>query len=341
MLPQLDTSPVIYDLSRNEESLGPAPEVLSQLKNSRQNLLHYADPESLNLRMAIGKWKNLSPQQILCGNGSEEIIYILTQALLKPGDQVLTNTHAFSAYNKATQNAGATLITAPMSQLTTDPEQILKSVTPQTKILFLDNPGNPTSTYLERQGFETLLTNLPQHVLLVLDEAYCEYVDEDKQFTGLDYVKPDRDLLVLRTFSKFHGLAGLRCGWAYGNDELIKQLAAFKPPLSMNRLAQELVPIAMSNHPHYKTVFERNANCRNQLMNHFETLGFPTPDSQTNFVSPNFKTPEMCKAYQMAYRNQGILTHNCSGQGLDSHLRIAIGDENAMEKVVDIAISKA
>lgn len=336
MLSQLASTPGGHDLSRNEESLGPAPEVISQLKNSIPNLQHYADPDCLDLRATIGKWQNLNPQQILCGNGSEEIIYILTQALLNPGDHVLTNAHAFSAYSKATQNAGASLIKAPMNQLQTDPAQIIKSVTPQTKILFLDNPGNPTSTFLERQAFETLLTNLPQHILLVLDEAYYEYVDIEKRFTGLDYLKPNRNLLVLRTFSKFYGLAGLRCGWAYGNEELIKRLVAFKPPLSMNRLAQDLAPAAMASHLHYKEVYERNAHYRNQLMEHFENLGFPTPHSQTNFVSPNFKTPDICKAYQMAYQNQGILTHSCSVQGLNSHLRIAIGDDDTMEKVISI-----
>lgn len=338
MLSQLVPCPNFYDLSRNEESLGPAPKVRSQLKNSIPNLQHYADPDCLDLRTVIAKWQNLNPQQILCGNGSEEIIYILAQAILSPGDHVLTNAHAFSAYSKAAQNANAKVIKAPMNRLHTDSGHILESVTPQTKILFLDNPGNPTSTYVERQAFQTLLTNLPQHILLVLDEAYYEYVDIEKRFTGLDYVKPDSNLVVLRTFSKFYGLAGLRCGWAYGNEELIKRVAAFKPPLSMNRLAQELTPVAMANHPHYEKVYERNTHFRNQLMEHFENLGFSSPHSQTNFVSPDFKTPDICKAYQMAYQNQGILTHSCSGQGLDSHLRIAIGDDDAMDKVMKIIL---
>lgn len=338
MLSQQAVTPDMYDLSRNEESLGPAPAVLSQLKNSLPEFQHYPDPDCLELRTVIAKWQNLNPHQILCGNGSEEIIYILAQAILSPGDHVLTNAHAFSAYSKAAQNANAKVIKAPMNQLQTDFGHILESITPQTKILFLDNPGNPTSTYLERQAFEILLTTLPRDILLVLDEAYYEYVDIEKRFTGLDYVKPDSNLLVLRTFSKFYGLAGLRCGWAYGNEELIKRLTAFKPPLSMNRLAQDLAPAAMANHLHYKEVYERNSHCRNKLMKHFENLGFSTPQSQTNFVSPNFKTPDICKAYQMAYQNQGILTHSCSGQGLNSHLRIAIGNDDAMDKVMKIIL---
>ena len=330
------SSPTLHNLAMNEETLGPAPEILEVLKQSPLDLPHYPDPQATQLRETLAQWKGLNASQIICGNGSEELIYLIAQNILKPGDRALANKVSFSAYARATRNARGKFESIPNPEFETDVPELLAGIGRKTKLIFLDNPGNPTSTYMGRKAFEELYHNLPPSVLLVVDEAYHEYLTHPEKFTALDYVKEDKLLLVLRTFSKFYGLAGIRCGWGYGPEWLIKRLYDWRTPLSMNTLAHSLVGAATRPLSHYDKVRERNTAWRRKLSEFFKDQGCWVPESHTNFISVQFPTQQKADTFEADCQQARILVHRTSPRGALPFFRISLGSDEALTRLMNL-----
>src|ERR1019366_1584728 len=207
--------PRIFKLSANETPLGPSPRAIEALRAFADRLQDYPDGAATLLREALGAKHGIDPARIVCGTGSDEILHLLAAAYIGPGDEGIFTQHGFLVYKMAILAAGGDPIVADETNLTADADRILAKVGPRTKRIFLANPNNPTGTYLPVAEVKRLAQNLPAHVLLVLDAAYAEYVTRADYASGLELVSNSENVVMTRTFSKIHGLAGIRLGWGY------------------------------------------------------------------------------------------------------------------------------
>ena len=228
----------VYKLSSNESPLGPSPKVAEALAAKNANLALYPDGSAHVLRDAISRTYGLNPDNIMCGNGSDELLGLLCQTYLAPGDEGLFTEHGFLVYKIQILAAGATPVSVPDTEdLTANVDNILGAVTERTKLVFLANPNNPTGTYLPVSEVRRLHAGLPGHVILVLDAAYAEYVRRNDYEAGIELVSANPNVVMTRTFSKIHGLAGLRIGWMYAHEAIIDACNRVRGPFNVNALA--------------------------------------------------------------------------------------------------------
>ncbi|MDN2568409.1 aminotransferase class I/II-fold pyridoxal phosphate-dependent enzyme, partial [Aquibium sp. A9E412] len=227
----------VYKLSSNETPLGPSPKAVEAVRRSLDHLEAYPDGSATALRQAIGAAHGLNPANILCSNGSDELLGLLAQTYLKPGDEAIFTEHAFLVYRIQTLAAGAHPVVVPETDERADIDAMLAAVTPRTRIVFLANPNNPTGTYVPFGEVRRLQAALPPHVLLVLDAAYAEYVRRNDYESGIELVSSSRNVAMTRTFSKIHGLAGLRIGWMYAPTHVIDAVNRVRGPFNVNALA--------------------------------------------------------------------------------------------------------
>src|SRR5438105_6965007 len=211
----------VFTLSSSETPLGPSPHAIAAYRAVADHLEDYPDGGATALRKAIGKAYGLDPARIVCGTGSDELLNLLAHAYLGPGDEAIHTTHGFLVYPIATLGSGATPVVAPEKDFTANVDEILKRVTPKTKMVFLANPNNPTGTYLPFDEVKRLHRGLPPHVLFVVDAAYAEYVSHNDYESGIELVATSENVVMTRTFSKIHGLAALRLGWMYGPAHVV------------------------------------------------------------------------------------------------------------------------
>src|SRR5436309_1862589 len=211
----------VFKLSSNETPLGPSPRAVEAYRGVAGHLQDYPDGSATDLREAIGRVFGLDPNRIVCGAGSDDLLNLLARAYLADCDEAIHTTHGFLVYPIATLGSGATPVVAPEKDFTANVDEILKRVTPKTKMVFLANPNNPTGTYLPFDEVKRLHRGLPPHVLFVVDAAYAEYVRRNDYAAGIELVATSENVVMLRTFSKIYGLAALRLGWLYGPAHLV------------------------------------------------------------------------------------------------------------------------
>ncbi len=327
-------TPVLYDLSLNECPLGPSLLVREGLAEVFQNPQSYPDPYASHLRECIASSYGVKSSQVVCSNGSEELIYMLAHVLCDRNSEVIFNDYSFRPYAISTQVAGAKAVVAPTLNFETCVDHIIKVITPATRLIFLDNPGNPTGFYLERSEFERLMASVPSQVLVVLDEAYQEYVERDRVFEGTELVDLYPNLLVLRTFSKFYGLAGLRLGWGYGSESLITLLNGAKPPFNTNAFGQKMASLACAPSPHYTSVFDHNKRWRDYLSSYYRSFGFEVPQSHANFITPQFFESSLTEDYKAYLESHDIRVLSLKGWDLPTRLRISLGSDEALEALM-------
>ena len=225
-------------LASNENPLGPSPKAVEAIGFALKKLNRYPDGSGYILINRIAEKLKVSPENIVLGNGSDEIIGMLTQTLLKPGDEVILPRPSFLIYDIMVRSAGATCVNVPLNSLSIDLEEIKKRLTSKSKMIFLCNPNNPTGTIILKDEFENFLESIPPEILVVVDEAYIEFVREQNCAYGIDYIETQRPLVVLRTFSKVYGLAGLRIGYGVMSEEISDLINRVRLPFNSNSLAQ-------------------------------------------------------------------------------------------------------
>ena len=321
----------VIKLASNETPLGPSPKAISAYKKLAGDLHRYPDGGAEALRQAIADQWQLDRDRLVCSDGSDEMISLLTRAYAGPGDEVLFSRHGFLMYSIATRAAGATAVKAPETGLKADVDALLERVSDRTRILFLANPNNPTGTYLPHGELARLHAGLPGDVILVIDAAYAEYVDVEDYTAGADLVEAHENVLMLRTFSKIYGLAALRLGWAYGPRHVIDVLHRVRGPFNVNQAAQVAGIAAVGDTAHLAKAKAHNDRWRPWLGKKLSELGLELTPSVGNFVLARFPGgPEMATAAADHLRKAGILVRGMVPYELPDCLRITIGleDEN-------------
>ena len=324
-------------LSANENVLGSSPKAVEAYEAAAKNLAAYPDPRSEGLRAAVARKHGLEPDRLIFGCGSDEIFTLVCQTFLEPSDNAIQTAHGFFAYRIAIRAAQGEVRFASQPNLRIDVDEILAMVDDRTKLVFLDNPGNPTGAWLPRSEVDRLHAALPPYCLLVLDGAYAEFCDDPDWDDGRDLARRYPNVVVTRTFSKIFGLAGLRVGWAYGAEAVIEAMDRIRPPFNVNLPAQAACVAALSDDDFILQSQALVADWRPWLVQQLGGLGLEVPRSQGNFVLPRFsgapgKTAQDAEAF---LTGKGILVRGLVNYGIKDSLRITIGTEAQNRAVVD------
>jgi len=330
----------VYKLSSNESALGPSPAAMAALAAAAQDLQLYPDGSSRLLREAIGKVHDLDPARIMVGGeGSGPLLTMIANAYLMPGDEAIFSRHAFLIYEIATRaNAARPVIVAEKvtnSGIRIDVDAMLASVTAKTRIVYIANPNNPTGSYLTRDEMKKLHAGLPAHVLLVIDAAYGEFVDAADYDTGLELARAHDNVAMTRTFSKIHGLAALRLGWAYVPQAVADVLNRIRGPFPTSPLQQQAGAAAIADQAHVARAAAHNAKWRKWLTQEIRALGLKVDDSVANFVLIHFPSgPKDAKAADAFLIARGVILRGVGAYGLPDCLRLTVGTEEANRAAV-------
>jgi len=324
-------------LSSNETPLGPSPKALDAVREASGELERYPDGSATALRAAIAARYGLNPARIVCGAGSDELLTMLAHAYLGPGDEAIFTEHGFLLYRIIVLANGATPVVAPETNYHTDIGEILKRVTPRTKMVFLANPNNPTGTYISFDEVRSLRAQLPSNVLLVLDAAYAEYVRRNDYEAGIELVATTPNTVMTRTFSKIHGLAGLRLGWAYCPEEVADVLNRIRGPFNISVPAMAAGAASIADKTHEEASALHNERWAPWLSSELEKLGLTVTPSVANFILVHFAKDggKTADAADKFLKERAIIVRKVGAYGLPDCLRITIGTEADNRAVVD------
>jgi histidinol-phosphate aminotransferase len=321
----------VHKLSSNETPLGPSPKAIEAVRRAAGELESYPDGTAAALREAIGAKHGLDPARIVCGAGSDELLSLLTQAYVGPGDEGVFTTHGFLVYKIAILAAGGTPVVATEKDLTADVDAILAKVTPNTRIVFLANPNNPTGTYLPLEEVRRLHAGLPPTVLLVIDAAYAEYVRRNDYAAGLELAASAENVVMTRTFSKIYGLASLRLGWMTGPAHVIDAVNRIRGPFNVNGPAIAAGIAALADEAHAAAAVAHNERWLPWLRREIAALGLTVTPSVGNFILIHFPTEAglSAKDADAFLTRRGLVLRAVGAYGLPNCLRMTIGDEEA------------
>ncbi|TAL38015.1 MAG: histidinol-phosphate transaminase [Alphaproteobacteria bacterium] len=316
-------------LASNENALGCSPKAREAYLKAALDLHRYPDGAAAELRAALGKTCDMNPDRIVCGSGSEELISLLVRSYAGVGDEVLFSQYGFLMYPICAKAVGATPVAAPEKDFRTDVDALLKAVTPKTKMLLLANPNNPTGSYLNRAEMKRLCEKLPSSVLLLIDSAYAEFVQEKDYEDGRALVDAHPNAVMLRTFSKIHGLAALRLGWGYCSPEVAGVINRVRGAFNVNAPAQAAGVAALADKDFIKKTIDMTAAGRAYLSENLKKLGWQPLPSVGNFLLVHFgpKAEEI----RLKLKDKGIFIRQMGAYNLPEHLRVTVGtaDDNA------------
>lgn len=321
----------VVKLSSNENPYGASRRALDMFRQAAGQLHLYPSTDHAELREAIGDVHKMDPDQIICGVGSDEIISFLCYAYAGPGDEVVYTEHGFGMYKISALAAGATPVKAPERERVVDVDLILEAVTEKTRLVFFANPANPTGTMVAEAEIARLADALPDHVLLVLDGAYAEYVDSFD--AGRAMIDARENVFMTRTFSKIYGLGGLRVGWGYGPKDIIDTLNRLRGPFNLSGPALATAEAAMRDQAFVARCRSENTRLRAYLRGELAKLGVASDDAFGNFILARFGSPEEAAACDAHLKANGLIVRMVVGYGFPEALRITIGDEVACKRV--------
>ncbi len=315
-------------LASNENPLGPSPQAVAAITAALGDLHRYPDGDCFYLKRAVAKRLGVSPEALIFGNGSNEIIELAVRTFMQRGDDAVMADQAFAIYRLVVQAAGGTSRIVPLRNYTHDLEAILDAITPATRLVFLANPNNPTGTIFFRREWEEFLSAVPQHVLVVMDEAYFEFVDDPAYPDSLAAHAKDRPLLTLRTFSKIYGLAGLRIGFGVAHPQLIEVMNRVRQPFNVSSLAQVAALAALDDHEHVARTRRCNREGMALLREACARLGLEYVPSWANFLL--IRVGNGKRVYE-ALLHEGVIVRPMMVYGFPEHVRVTIGtaEENA------------
>ena len=309
----------VIKLASNENPLGPSPKALAVVNETAATLHRYPDGGAYRLREALAdRWK-VTLDHIILGNGSDEILGMLARTFLSPGDEAVMADQTFVIYKMEVMAAHGKAVTVPLKQWRHDLSAMAAAITASTRLLFLCNPNNPTGTMVSAEEVGRLLSRVPEHVIVVFDEAYVEYVRSAEFPDSLAYVREGRNVIVLRTFSKIYGLAGLRIGYGVTTPEMTNLLNRVRPPFNANSIAQRAALAALDDDEHVANSRAVNQAGMEQVMAGLKTLGFAPIPSEANFVY--FDAGRDGRELFEALLHQGVIVRHIEGR----MVRVTIG----------------
>ena len=326
----------VTKLSSNESPLGPSPLAVEALLKSARDLELYPEGSAQILRDAIGEVYGLDPNRIVAsGDGSDALITMLANAYLRPGDEALFAEHDFILYKIATFANSATPVEIPDPKLRFDVDAALGRVTPKTRIVFIANPNNPTGSYITHEEMRRLHAGLSPDTLLVIDAAYSEYVRKNDYEAGIEMVSRFPNVVMTRTFSKIHGLAGMRIGWTYASAAVCDVLNRIRGPFNVSMLQQHTAAAAIRDRAHVERSLAHNEKWKSWLTEEIRKLGLTVNESVANFILIQFPKGDKGAAKADAFlSSRGLILRAVGNYGLPDALRLTIGSAEANERVV-------
>ena len=319
----------VYKLSSNESAVGASPAARTAFAGAAADLALYPDGSAAALRHAIAQRHGLKAENIVCGAGSDELLQLLAHAYLNPGDEAIYSQFGFLVYPIAISSNGAKAVVAPEKNHVAHVGEILARVTAKTRMVFLANPNNPTGTYLGADEVQRLHQGLPANVLLVLDAAYAEFVTANDYDAGVSLVENNTNVVMTRTFSKIHGLAALRLGWAYCPPAVADVLNRIRGPFNVNLPALRAGIAAMEDHAFVSAAQAHNTRWLAWLAAEIEGLGYHITPSVGNFLLVHFASAAQAQAADAFLAAHGLIVRRVDAYGLPQALRVSVGDEEA------------
>jgi len=322
-------------LSANESALGPSPKAIKAIEKDKKKIYKYPESDSNSLRQVLSKKFTIDENRIVCGSGSDQIFDLTCRVFLEPGDEVITSEFGFIMYRIYASIYKAKIILAKEKNFKASPDEILKKVTNKTKIIFIANPNNPTGTFLSKKEMIYLRKKLRSNVLLVVDDAYFEFINSDDFTSGLDLFKNYSNVLITRTFSKVYGLAGLRLGWGYSSKKIIDAIYQIKPPFNVNRNALAAGIEAIKDNEWTKRAIEHNTLWSKKIFSVLKNFNIKTNEPTANFFLMHFNETKTNseKAFKKLAAEK-IILRKMTQYKISNALRLTIGDKEANEHFI-------
>lgn len=324
----------IIKLASNENPLGASPLATKAMSEKIDDSYLYPDDNCYYLKHRLSEKFGIPTANTIVGSGSVELIELIFKAYVNPGDQVIMSEPSFIMYKIACQIFGGERVAVPLIDHIHDIDTMARKINDKTKIIILDNPINPTGTIIERENMDGFVNTVPPNVILVLDEAYHEYIDDERYPNGLDYLKNHNNIIVLHTFSKIYGLAGLRVGYGFGSDEIVGAMMKVRLPFNVNRIGQIAAGAALGDENFVKRSRHNNEDGKEYLYKEFARLGLKYTPTFGNFVLVDFERDAQV-IFEAAQR-KGVITRTVYEYGLPTSLRITIGSPTQNEQLVKI-----
>jgi histidinol-phosphate aminotransferase len=322
----------IIKLASNENPLGVSPLARRAIEDSITGLSRYPDGNGFELKHALARRLGVAQECIVLGNGSNDVLEMAARAFLAPGLEAVYSQHAFAVYPLAVQGAGATGVEVPAKDYGHDLAAMRRAIAAKTRLLFIANPNNPTGTFVDARELEAFLSGLPGEVLVVLDEAYNEYLPKECRYDSMAWLERFPNLVVTRTFSKVYGLAGLRVGYACAASGVADLMNRVRQPFNVNSVALAAAAAALGDVDFVRTSYELNLNGMRQVTDGLKQLGLQCIPSYGNFVS--FRVGDGAGVFQKLLR-AGVIVRPIASYGLPQHLRVTIGLESENRRFLD------
>ena len=322
-------------LSANESALGPSPKAVKSYNSIGKGFVRYPDSDGTFFRKVLGKKFRLDRNRIILGSGSDQIFELVCKLFLNKGDEVVVTQYSFIIYRIYSRMCGATVKFAKEENFKPSVQSILDCVNRKTKIVFLANPNNPTGTYLDRNEMLELRKKLRSDILLVVDDAYCEFIEDPNFVSGMELFSKSKNVLITRTFSKIYGLAGLRIGWGYSSKAIIQKLYEIKPPFNVSRPALFAATQAVQDISWLNKAIKHNNYWSEKIFEVIDEIGIATNKTNVNFFLLNFDFVEKSSSQVFnKLANSGILVRQMNVYGIKNSLRVTIGNSNENKKFI-------
>lgn len=324
----------IVKLASNENPLGPSPKVIAAISQAVPELTRYPDGNGFILKQALAQKFAVEPAQVTLGNGSNDILELVAKAWLAPGLNAVFSQHAFAVYPIATMAVGAECREIPANNYGHDLPAILAAIDANTRVVFIANPNNPTGTWFDQQALADFLAQVPEHVIVVLDEAYIEYAEPGELPDGMDFLAKHANLIVSRTFSKAYGLAALRIGYAISSPMIADVLNRIRQPFNVNSLGLVAAVAALEDEEYLQESRASNKQGLQQLSTAFDRLGLSYIESRGNFIAVDFARD--AAPINQALLEQGVIVRPVAGYAMPTFLRVSVGTEQENARFIEV-----